>query len=128
MFEHFVIIFMACVIVYFAWRLFLKKTKCYRLTIALAETQSELDVTYKRLWEIVEENRQIIIGRDEQEENYEMQFLTFQENIREKDHVIELQDDEILELEARLEQHDRECLPILNETRWQALSGLVEGA
>lgn len=60
-------------------------------------------------------------GMTEQEENYEMQFLTFEERLVEKDaHIVEL--------EARLEHHDRECLPILHETRWQALSGSVENA
>lgn len=60
-------------------------------------------------------------GVDDIEDNYEQQFLTFEE-------TIEKLKKDLAEADAYLEQHDRECLPLLHETRWQALSGSVENA
>lgn len=60
-------------------------------------------------------------GRQEQEDNYEQQFLTFEEHLVAQAH-------EIQRLEAYLEKHDRECLPDIQELRWKALSGAVENA
>lgn len=121
MFMYVLIIVGICAISYLGYKNWVGRG-CENLLTDIVRTQTITIATQDETLMLMEQ------GRTEQEENYEMQFLTFEERLVEKDNLIMQRNADIDELEARLEQHDRECLPILNETRWQALSGSVENA
>lgn len=76
--------------------------------------------------ELVEQQKQdyhaLEIGRDEESEAYEMQFLSFQEQIQAKDNTIKLLTEEAKEMVDKIEDLDREvqhhrevCLPMVAE-------------
>jgi len=99
----------------------------YLLSIIKAQNEDIFALQTEGL-EKSETIRALEIGRDEQEENYEMQFLTFKEDISQRDTTIHMLNKDIEQLEAMIHDHDLHCLPILHETRWKALSGAVENA
>lgn len=68
------------------------------------------------------EYRALEQGMDEQQENYEQDFLSFSESIENFKHLVASQLVEIAEAEAYLEKYQRETIPAEWETQWSALN------
>ena len=90
--------------------------------IQIVRMQEKTIATLEEAIELANQNyNHLEIGMDEQADNYEQQFLTFEETIQAKDA-------RILELENDVEEHFQRCLPSMKDLRWVALATAPENA
>ncbi len=91
-------------LIYRYWRL----RKTYKSTV---KTSSRLIATlHAQLRELNNNYSALEIGIDEQAESYEMQFLTFKEDLEARANLIESMEAEIEILQGIVSHHDDHCL------------------